>query len=95
MRIIVDCMGGDRLPREAVRAVCAASREYNASFILVGDRQAILGIAAAEGLDLSHFDIVDAPETVLMTDDPLTVMRTKKNSSMAKSLSLLLMRCRA
>ena len=59
------------------------------STILVGDRQAILGIAAAEGLDLSHFDIVDAPETVLMTDDPLTVMRTKKNSSMAKSLSLL------
>ena len=89
MRIIVDCMGGDRLPLEAVKGVCAASHEYNASFILVGDKAQILRIAEAESLDLSRFDIVDAPETVGMNDDPLTVIRTKKESSMAKALGLL------
>ncbi|MCQ2426850.1 MAG: phosphate acyltransferase PlsX [Clostridia bacterium] len=89
MRIIVDCMGGDRAPLEPVKGAYAASLEYNASFILVGDRAAIEKIGESEGLNLSRFDIIDAPETVEMTDDPLTVIRQKKDSSMNKALSML------
>ena len=89
MIVIVDCMGGDKAPLEVVKGAYAASKEYNASYILVGDRGAIAGIADAEGMDLSHFDIVDAPMTVTMEDDPLCVTRSKKESSMATALRLL------
>ena len=89
MRVIVDCMGGDRGPAEAVRGAYAASKEYSSSFILVGNSQAIRIIAESEGMDLRRFDIVDAPVTVEMEDDPLCVTRSKSNSSMATALRLL------
>ena len=64
MRVIVDCMGGDKAPLEVVKGAYAASLEYNANFILVGDRAEILRIADAEAMDLRRFDIVDAPLTI-------------------------------
>jgi len=89
MRIIVDCMGGDNAPLEVVRGAYAASKEYNASYILVGDKAKIEEIAREEEMDLSRFDIIDAPETIEMTDDPLSVIRKKKDSSMSRALTLL------
>ena len=73
MIVIVDCMGGDKAPLEVVKGAYAASLEYNANFILVGDKAEILRIADEEGYDLRRFDIVDAPVTVEMTDPPLAV----------------------
>ena len=67
MRVIVDCMGGDKAPLEVVKGAYAASLEYNANFILVGDRAEILRIADAEEMDLRRFDIVDAPLSIEMT----------------------------
>lgn len=89
MIVIVDCMGGDRAPLEVVKGAYAASLEYNANFILVGDKAEIHRIAAAEGMDLRRFDIVDAPVTVEMTDPPLAVMKAKKDSSMNVALTML------
>ena len=89
MRVIVDCMGGDKAPLEVVKGAYAASLEYNANFILVGDRAEILRIADAEAMDLRRFDIVDAPLTIEMTDPPLAVMKAKKESSMNVALTML------
>lgn len=89
MRIIVDCMGGDNAPLEVVRGAYAASLEYNATFILVGDRAQIEAIAIEDNMDLRRFDIIDAPVTVGMEDDPLCVVKAKSDSSMAVSLRLL------
>ena len=89
MIVIVDCMGGDKAPLEVVKGAYAASLEYNANFILVGDREEILRIADAEGYDLRRFDIVDAPMTIEMTDPPLAVMKAKKESSMNVALTML------
>lgn len=89
MIVIVDCMGGDRAPLEVVKGAYAASLEYNANFILVGDKAEIHRIADAEGMDLRRFDIVDAPVTVEMTDPPLAVMKAKKGSSMNVALTML------
>lgn len=89
MRVIVDVMGGDRAPIEPLRGAVAASLATSASFILVGDRNAIEQLAANEGLDLSRFDIVHTEGVITMEDDPLSVMRAKKDSSMAVGLRLL------
>ena len=89
MRVIVDVMGGDNAPLEMVKGAVQASLERNASYILVGDREQIEAIAAQEGYDLGRFDIVHAPEVITMEDDPLCVVRAKKESSMSVGLHLL------
>lgn len=89
MIIIVDCMGGDNAPREVVKGAYLASLEYNASFLLVGDRAAIEQTAAEEGIDLRRFDIVNAESVIEMTDDPVSVVRAKSDSSMSVALRLL------
>ena len=89
MRVIVDVMGGDNAPLEMVKGAVAASKENNASFILVGDRGEIDRIAAEEGFDLRRLDIVHTPVYMTMEDDPLSVVRAKKDSSMSIGLKML------
>ena len=59
MRIIVDAMGGDNAPYEIVKGTYAASLEYDASFILVGDKEQIEAVAAENEYDLEKFEIID------------------------------------
>lgn len=89
MKIIVDVMGGDYAPEETVKGVIMASRELDAEYIVVGNREDIERIAKEEGFDLSGVEIVHADDVVTMEDDPLSITRAKKNSSMAVGLRLL------
>ncbi len=89
MRVIVDVMGGDNAPLELVKGAVAASKRINASFILVGDAEQIERIAESEKFDLSRFDIVHTPTVITMEDDPLSVVRAKKDSSMSVGLRML------
>lgn len=82
-------MGGDKAPLEVVKGAYLASLEYNASFILVGNKTAIEKIADAEQMDLRRFDIVHADGVINMEDDPISVVRAKSNSSMSVALKLL------
>ena len=82
-------MGGDKAPLEVVKGAYLASLEYNASFILVGDKAAIEKIAEAEHMDLRRFDIVHASGVINMEDDPISVVRAKSDSSMSIALKLL------
>ena len=89
MKIIVDVMGGDKSPDETVRGVFAAADELNAGYLLVGNRPDIERIAAEVGFDLHRVEIVHTDLVIEMEDDPLSVVRAKKESSMALGLQLL------
>ena len=89
MRIIVDVMGGDKAPDETVKGVCLAAREYNATYILVGDRAQIERVAEENALDIRRFDVVHTGDVITMEDDPLCVVRGKNDSSMARGLRML------
>ena len=89
MRVIVDVMGGDNAPLEILRGSIAAAAESRASFILVGDRDVISALAEENGYDISRFDIVHTSTVITMEDDPLSVVRAKKDSSMSVGLRLL------
>lgn len=89
MRIIVDVMGGDNAPEELVKGAFDASKLYDADYTMVGDKDAIEKVAKDNGLDLSAFEIVDAKGVVEMTDDPITVVRKKGDSSMVVGLRML------
>ncbi len=89
MRIIVDAMSGDNAPHEILRGVFAADDEFNVSFILVGDREIIESTARECGHDIRRFEIVHTKETISMEDDPISIVRAKKESSMGVGLRLL------
>lgn len=90
MRIIVDAMGGDNAPDEIVKGAVEAVREFGVLITLVGKENEIRACLAREKFaDNGKITIVHASEVVAMEDDPATVLRTKKDSSMSVALKLL------
>ncbi len=89
MNIIIDAMGGDNAPREIVKGAIAASQKTKSRLTLVGNRAKIEAILKEEGADPRVFDIVHTVSEITMEDDPLSVVRAKKDSSMATGLRLL------
>ncbi len=91
MKIIVDAMGGDFAPQAPVEGALRAVNELGAEIILVGRAEAILTCLEGQGIKEvpPGIEIVHADEVVAVEDNPATVMREKKNSSMAVGLNLL------
>lgn len=89
MDIVIDAMGGDNAPEEIVKGAALASQKYKSKLILVGDKPRIEQYLKTNNADMSIIDIVHTESVITMEDDPLVVVRTKKDSSMAKGLNLL------
>lgn len=91
MKIIVDAFGGDNAPEEIIKGCVEAVEEIGTEIVLVGDEGKIRQVA--EKLELSEavskMEIIDCPDVITMDDDPMSVIKTKKNSSMAVGLKAL------
>ena len=91
MKIIIDAMGGDNAPLEIVKGALQAQKRFGVDIVLTGDTTAILRALETcgektlpRGMEIAH-----AEEVVEMCDDPATVFRRKKNSSMALGLNMV------
>jgi len=89
MNIIVDAMGGDNAPREIVRGAIDAAEHYRVGMTLVGNKSAIERCAVEYGKSLRRIEIVHSDTVLTMNDDPISVVRTKKDCSMAIGLKML------
>ncbi len=89
MKIIVDAMGGDNAPYEIVKGVYEASLENDAYYILVGNKAVVEKITNECNFDKNRFEIYHTDEVITMDDDPLCVVKAKKNSSISTGLRLL------
>lgn len=91
MKIIIDAMGGDHAPLEIVKGALRSQKRYGAELILTGDAEAILRAleSCGESTVPKGMEIVHTTQTVEMCDDPATVFRRKKDSSMGIALQLL------
>ena len=87
--IIVDMMGGDNAPEEAIRGVLLAKEELGAELLLVGNREILTAKAAELGVSLDGFEIVHTETEITMEDAPIAAVRTKSDSSMSVGLKLL------
>jgi glycerol-3-phosphate acyltransferase PlsX len=77
-RIAADLMGSDKGIKIVLEGALRASSE-GIEIVLVGDREKILQANPEAG----KLEIVNATQEVLMTDDPMGVIRLKRDSSMA------------
>ena len=91
MKIIIDAMGGDNAPLEIVKGALAAQKRWNVDVTLTGDTVAILKALESCGVKElpKGMEIAHTTETVEMCDDPATVFRRKKDSSMGVALQML------
>lgn len=90
MKIALDAMGGDFAPFETVKGAVEAILEYkNINVILVGKKEVIEKELAKYSYSKEKIEIVDAREVIEMTDDPIVAIKTKKDSSMNKTLDLV------
>ena len=86
MKIVLDVMGGDKDLCEFVKGALMAKKEYGEEIILVGDAQKIREALEAEKASADTFEMIDAPDVITMEDNPLSIRREHKDSSMATAL---------
>ena len=90
MRILVDAMSGDNAPLEILKGVSLAAKEYKEhEIILVGDQNVISHVAITNEIDITGIEIIHADTVITMEDNPICVVRDKKNSSMSVGLKTL------
>lgn len=91
MRILIDAMGGDHAPDAIVQGAIDAAKEFDVQIVLVGRGETILKSLGNLGLDTlpKGVEVANADDVVDMHDDPATVIRTRKESSMVVGLRML------
>ena len=91
MRIIIDAMGGDHAPDAVVSGAVRAARELDAELVLVGRGADILRALEKQGIATlpKGMEVANAEDVVDMHDDPATVVRKRRDSSMVLGLRML------
>ena len=84
-------MGGDLAPEAPVMGAIEAAKLYNTEITLVGRGEEILAVLKKNGIDNlpDGVEICHADDVVDMHDDPSSVIRKRKNSSMIVGLKML------
>ena len=89
MRIIIDAMGGDNAPGEIVKGAVEAAKNSEVDIVLVGDKAKIEQCLKSCNAPAKIVDIVHTDSVITMEDDPMSILRAKKNCSMAVGLRML------
>jgi len=89
MKIIIDAMGGDYAPLEAVKGAYLAKKEYGVNILLVGNKYDIERCCNEQNIDKNLFEIEHCGDIITMDDDPITMLKEKSSCSMAVAFNLL------
>ena len=89
MRMIVDGFGGDNAPLEVLKGCIRAADELGVDITVVGDTEQIKSCAAANGLDISKFELHNAEGVMEMCYEPTKILKEYSNTSMAVGLKML------
>ncbi len=89
MKIIVDAFGGDNAPLEIIKGCAESVAKFGVDIILTGKESEIREVAAQNNISLDRIEIEDCGEVITMHDSAESVVKTKKDSSMAVGFRLL------
>ncbi|MFA6923188.1 MAG: phosphate acyltransferase PlsX [Bacteroidales bacterium] len=84
MKIGLDIMGGDFAPRATIGGAIQAHKELPSdTIVLFGDKIIIEKELKEHNADSSYFEIIHAPDVILMGESPTKALNQKPNSSIA------------
>jgi phosphate acyltransferase len=87
--IVIDGMGGDFAPRETVKGALASAQLNPAvNFVITGPEAAITAELSAHGAP-ANIELVDAPDTIDMAEEPGRAVRSKPDSSLVTAARLV------
>ncbi len=90
MRIVVDAFGGDNAPLEIVKGAAAASNEFGVDITLVGNETEIKKVITENNLKFNeNLIIVHTDDVIDMHDEPTSLLKAHKDSSMAVAFNEL------
>ncbi len=89
LKIVIDAMGGDHAPANIVAGVVDALKELPVSVTLVGIKDKVTAELAKYAYPKDRVELVHASEVVGMDDNPLDVIRRKKDCSITVGVNLL------
>ena len=89
MRIVLDGMGSDTHPGPEVEAAIQAAEKYGDQILLTGPQNLLQPLLDEREIDKEQVRVVDAPQTLEMTDKPVVAAKTKPKSSMAVGMDLV------
>lgn len=90
MRVVVDAYGGDKAPLEIVKGAALASNECKCDITLTGKKSEIEEIINTNNLKFAgELNIIDTDDVITMHDDPTSLLKAHKNSSMGLAFSEL------
>ena len=89
-RIVVDAMGGDFAPTNAVLgALEAYNQNKGFELFLVGREKQIGEVLTANNLSVNSASIINAEEVIEMADSPAASLKSKPNSSIVLGAQLV------
>lgn len=91
-KIVLDAVGGDHAPKEAVAGVAMALQKgfvQAGDLVLTGPKDLVAKALGEAGLDAGRFAIVDAPDLLTCDDSPTDAMRKKPRNSIAVGIQLV------
>ncbi|MEJ2104137.1 MAG: phosphate acyltransferase PlsX, partial [Ignavibacteriaceae bacterium] len=89
-RIVVDAMGGDFAPTNAVLgALEAYNQNKSIELFLVGRKKQIEEVLTASNLSVKADSIINADEVIEMADSPAASLKSKPNSSIVVGAQLV------
>ena len=83
IRVAVDAFGGDNSPLEIIKGSALAEKEYGVHIILCGDENTINQCIKEHNIKFDNLEIVNATDVISMHDDPTSLLKAHKDSSMA------------
>ena len=89
MRIILDGMGGDNAPHEIVKGAAIASNLITHDICIVGNEEQIKKELSKHDYDQKKISIVHSSEIITGEDKPVQAIRSKKDSSLVKGLTMV------
>lgn len=91
MKIGIDVLGGDFAPDANIDGAILARQALpeDVRIVLIGDDEVIRHGLSSRNEDLSHYDIVHAPDVITMHDHPTRAIPQKPNSSISIGFDLL------
>lgn len=90
VKIVVDAMGGDNAPGEVVKGSVEALAVSDEIYLyLLGIKDAIEAELAKYTYDKNRLEVVACSETIEMAEPPVNAIRTKKDSSIVKGMTML------
>ncbi len=89
MRIILDGMGGDNAPASVVEGAVLASKEIEHKIVIVGKEELIIEELKKYKYDENKIEVVNATEVISNDDAPVRAVRSKKDSSLVKGITMV------